>query len=115
MADTEAICRLVSLALRGGVDASKVVKQLRGIGGSAQVFSKGSKVTSIPDAIAQVLARQAGLDAKTWIGADVLRSSKHRHTQKLSASPLVGLAASLGRFGPVRFLLGNDLYLKCEK
>ena len=62
MADTEAICRLVSLALRSDVDVAQVVKQLRGIGGSAQVFSKGSKVASIPDAIAQVLARQAGIN-----------------------------------------------------
>jgi ribonucleoside-diphosphate reductase alpha chain len=57
MADTEAICRLISMALRSGVSAASVVRQLRGIGGSNQVFSSGTKVTSIPDAIAQVLAR----------------------------------------------------------
>ncbi|MFH1686393.1 MAG: vitamin B12-dependent ribonucleotide reductase [bacterium] len=62
MADTEAICRLVSLTLRSGVEVAQVVKQLRGIGGSSQIYSQGSKVASIPDAIAQVLARQAGID-----------------------------------------------------
>jgi ribonucleoside-diphosphate reductase alpha chain len=58
MADTEAICRLISLALRSGVSVAKVIRQLRGIGGSSPVFSGGAKVSSIPDAIAQVLERQ---------------------------------------------------------
>jgi len=65
MADTEAICRLISLSLRSGVAVDKVIRQLRGIGGASQVFSGGSKVASIPDAIAQVLERhfgQAGSD-----------------------------------------------------
>jgi ribonucleoside-diphosphate reductase alpha chain len=60
MADTEAICRLVSLALRSHVPISRVIKQLRGIGGSSQVYSNGTKVSSIPDAIAQVLQRHFG-------------------------------------------------------
>ena len=63
MADTEAICRLISLALRSGVSAHQVIKQLRGIGGSSPVFSGGSKVSSIPDAIAQVLAKHVGGEA----------------------------------------------------
>ena len=60
MADTEAICRLVSLALRAHVPVQQIIKQLRGIGGSSPVFSGGSKVSSIPDAIAQVLQSQFG-------------------------------------------------------
>jgi len=60
MADTEAICRLISLALRSHVPVEKVIKQLRGIGGANQTFSGGSKVFSIPDAIAQILDRHFG-------------------------------------------------------
>jgi ribonucleoside-diphosphate reductase alpha chain len=60
MADTEAICRLISLALRSGVPVEQVIRQLRGIGGSSQVFAGGARVTSIPDAIAQVLERHFG-------------------------------------------------------
>ena len=60
MADTEAICRLISLALRSHVSVEKVIGQLRGIGGSNQTFSGGSKVFSIPDAIAQILHRHFG-------------------------------------------------------
>ena len=60
MADTEAICRLISLALRSHVAVQQIIRQLRGIGGSSQVFSDGARVTSIPDAIAQVLNRHFG-------------------------------------------------------
>jgi len=63
MADTEAICRLISLALRSGVPVEQVIKQLRGIGGASPIFSGGSKVSSIPDAIAQVLSKHFGTDA----------------------------------------------------
>jgi len=60
MADTEAICRLISLALRSGVPVEQVIKQLRGIGGSSQIFANGARIFSIPDAIAQVLQRRFG-------------------------------------------------------
>ena len=62
MADTEAICRLISLTLRSGVAVDQVIRQLRGIGGSSPVFTNGGKVSSIPDAIAQVLQRHFGSD-----------------------------------------------------
>jgi ribonucleoside-diphosphate reductase alpha chain len=64
MADTEAICRLISLALRSGVPVDAVIRQLRGIGGSSPVYSGGARVSSIPDAIAQVLHRWYGPTAK---------------------------------------------------
>jgi len=59
MADTEAICRLISLALRSSVPIDRIIRQLRGIGGSVQAFSKGGRVFSIPDAIAQHRAARA--------------------------------------------------------
>ncbi|MBU8932880.1 MAG: vitamin B12-dependent ribonucleotide reductase [candidate division Zixibacteria bacterium] len=74
MADTEAICRLISLALRSRVPVEKVIRQLRGIGGSNPTFSGGSKVFSIPDAIAQILHRHFGSDGSSpasKIGEDV--------------------------------------------
>jgi ribonucleoside-diphosphate reductase alpha chain len=57
-AKTEAIGRLVSLALRSGVKVDKVVKQLKGIGGEHPVFQNGGLVLSIPDAIARVLEQR---------------------------------------------------------
>ena len=60
MADTEAICRLISLAFRSGVPVRKVIEQLKGIGGSSPVFGNGGLISSIPDAIAQVLHTNFG-------------------------------------------------------
>lgn len=60
MADTEAICRLISLALRSGISVDKIVEQLMGIGGASQVFQEGERIMSIPDAIARVLNKHFG-------------------------------------------------------
>ncbi|UCG05335.1 MAG: vitamin B12-dependent ribonucleotide reductase [Desulfobacterales bacterium] len=57
-AKTEAIGRLVSLALRSGVTVDKIVDQLKGIGGEYPVFQDGGLVLSIPDAIARVLEKK---------------------------------------------------------
>jgi ribonucleoside-diphosphate reductase alpha chain len=57
-AKTEAIGRLVSLALRSGVTVDKIVNQLKGIGGEYPVFQDGGLVLSIPDAIARVLDKR---------------------------------------------------------
>lgn len=54
-AKAEAIGRLVSLALRSGIDVRAVVVQLRGIGGEHPVFRRKGILLSIPDAIAWVL------------------------------------------------------------
>lgn len=60
MADAEALGRMISLALRSGVDAKEVIAQLKGIGGSEQIFTEGGLVQSIPDAIAKILERHIG-------------------------------------------------------
>jgi ribonucleoside-diphosphate reductase alpha chain len=60
MADAEALGRLISLALRSGVEAKDVIGQLKGIGGSEPIFTEGGLVQSIPDAIAKVMERHIG-------------------------------------------------------
>ncbi|NVL93398.1 MAG: ribonucleotide-diphosphate reductase subunit alpha, partial [Desulfobacterales bacterium] len=57
-AKTEAIGRLVSLALRSGIRVDDIVEQLKGIGGEHPVFQEDGLVLSIPDAIAKVLANR---------------------------------------------------------
>jgi ribonucleoside-diphosphate reductase alpha chain len=54
-AKTEAIGRLVSLALRSGIQVQEIVDQLKGIGGEHPIFQNGGLVLSIPDAIGNVL------------------------------------------------------------
>ncbi len=60
MADAEALGRMISLALRTGVDPKDVISQLKGIGGSEPIFTEGGLVQSLPDAIAKVLERHFG-------------------------------------------------------
>ncbi len=60
MADTEAICRLISLALRSGVEVEDIIEQLEGIGGDSQVMATGGLIRSVPDAVAKVLRKHFG-------------------------------------------------------
>jgi ribonucleoside-diphosphate reductase alpha chain len=52
---TEAIARLISTALRSGVDPQEIADQLLGIGGSRAIGFGPNRVRSVPDAIGQFL------------------------------------------------------------
>ena len=60
MADTEAVCRLISLSLRSGLNVDDIIEQLVGIGGASPIYQNGGVVMSIPDAIAKVLKKHFG-------------------------------------------------------
>ncbi|MBU0992644.1 MAG: vitamin B12-dependent ribonucleotide reductase [Proteobacteria bacterium] len=57
-AKTEAIGRLISLALRSGVHVEEIIDQVKGITGEHTVFQNGGLVLSIPDAIGRVLEKR---------------------------------------------------------
>ncbi len=60
---TEAISRLISLALRSGIRPDVIIKQLKGIRCSSSVVAVGGVILSCPDAIAKAMERY--LKAKT--------------------------------------------------
>jgi ribonucleoside-diphosphate reductase alpha chain len=56
-AQTEAITRLISLALRSNVAIEEIIEQLKGIRGPDVSFSEQGMVFSLPDAVAKVLEK----------------------------------------------------------
>jgi len=56
-AQSEAISRLISLALRSGIDPGEVVEQLIGISGPVSVWEDGELILSTPDALGKALRR----------------------------------------------------------
>jgi ribonucleoside-diphosphate reductase alpha chain len=54
-AQSEAISRLISLALRSGIDPNAIVKQLKGISGPNPTWEDGRLILSTPDAIGRAL------------------------------------------------------------
>ncbi|WP_026487657.1 adenosylcobalamin-dependent ribonucleoside-diphosphate reductase [Caldanaerobius polysaccharolyticus] len=61
---TEAIARLISLALRSGVSVDEITDQLIGIGGANSVGFGPNRVTSVPDAIGKVLRASTNYEPK---------------------------------------------------
>jgi len=62
-AKAEAICRLISLSLRSGIDPQEIIDQLKGIRGPTSTWSEeGKMILSLPDAIAQILEKHLAKD-----------------------------------------------------
>lgn len=56
-ANLEAICRMISLALRSGVHIESVIRQIKGIRDPQPIWHKGEMILSLPDAIGQILEK----------------------------------------------------------
>ncbi len=74
---SEATSRLVSMALRSGVDVDSIIEQLRGIRCHSTLRQNGLKVLSCPDAIGRVLERVAEIR-----GADGAKGKSEKNGSK---------------------------------
>jgi len=95
VAFTEAIARLISLALRCGVSVDEIVTQLEGIGGARSVGFGPNRIMSVPDAIGQALRNLTQVEA-----GDNLAENNHQ----LELCPDCGTCA----------LIRAEGCLKCE-
>lgn len=88
---TEAVARLVSLALRSGINPDVVAKELLDIGGSKSVGFGNERVRSVPDGIGQFIMQELQGDSCTEEAIEV-RSS----ITSLCPSCGIALASSNG-------------------
>ncbi len=85
-AQSEAISRLISLALRSGIEPRELIKQLKGISGPTAVWDgQGGQILSTPDAIGKVLERY--LDEREEILASRAPSSPAKPADGTAAGP----------------------------
>ncbi len=52
---SEGICRLISMALRSGINPEEIINDLKGIRGPMPTFTDKGTILSLPDAIARIL------------------------------------------------------------
>lgn len=95
---SEATSRLVSIALRSGLDAHSIVDQLKGIRCPSTIRQKGLKVTSCPDAIGRLIEKVYKLQNGKNGGAKYIES--HERVSEYSENSPVPTA---------RFVEGHNI------
>ena len=90
----EAVGRLVSLALRGGIETKVIVEQLRGIRCPCPSWAGGKKIFSCADAIARVLEKRAGDQKDTVSVKDKEELQSQPQSQKKEQPKATGAATA---------------------
>jgi len=104
MSQLEAIGRLLSLALRSGIDINSIIQQLRGIRCPSPSWEKGGRIFSCSDAIARVIEKQLlnkpAKEEKSAPGADSntisFDSDSGGGSTKLKLGNVVGVCPDCG-------------------
>ena len=111
---TEAVSRLISLALRSGIDRDQIVKQIKGVRCPNQAWEKGGRIYSCADAIAKALERHSGADSNP----DQANESIHEAAKNIAETNgkgrdtvMVGVCPDCG--GPLEFESGCSVCRAC--
>ena len=88
MSQLEAIGRLLSLALRSGIETLSIIEQLRGIRCPSPSWEKGGRIFSCSDAIARVIERRMQ-DIKNRKSSDAKDASQSSSSGGGSAERLI--------------------------
>jgi ribonucleoside-diphosphate reductase alpha chain len=93
---SEAICRLISLALRAGVSTHRVVDDLKGIRGPMPIFTDKGTILSLPDAIGRILEEHIAEQTDT---VEELVAQTEAHLEEEVAVLSEAQTASVADFG----------------
>ncbi|NCB62568.1 MAG: vitamin B12-dependent ribonucleotide reductase [Clostridia bacterium] len=96
---SEATARLMSVALRAGVDSDELIRQLRGIRCPSCLRQQGVPVTSCPDAIAKAIEKVMKA-SKSGGGAVPVSEMKKVRTPAARRSDMTPAEAKLARYCP---------------
>jgi ribonucleoside-diphosphate reductase alpha chain len=108
---TEAVSRLISLALRSGIDKEQIIKQIKGVRCPNQVWEKGGRIYSCADAIAKALEQYIGGDFAER-GNDLdLAKNRAEINGRGSDSVMVGVCPDC--HGPLEFESGCSVCRLC--
>lgn len=89
---SEAICRLVSLALRSGISVEHIIDHLKGIRGPMPVLTEKGTILSLPDALGKILAEHVGLATNN-------HNPSETSAEKQAGLPFSNVSKSIADFG----------------
>ncbi len=110
---TEAVSRLISLALRSGIDKSKLIRQIKGVRCPNQAWEKGGKIYSCADAIAKALERHVGIDPEIYEEEEKADTAKSMAETNGRDSDKVMVGVCPDCHGPLEYESGCSVCRSC--
>ena len=110
---TEAVSRLISLALRSGIDRDQIIKQLKGVRCPNQAWEKGGRIYSCADAIAKAMERHDNSSQQTMQESDPRESAKNAAETNGKGSDKVMVGVCPDCHGPLEFESGCSVCRLC--
>ena len=110
---TEAVSRLVTLALRSGIQQDQIIKQLMGVRCPNQAWETGGRIYSCADAIAKALERHSGVHPVN-IETSAIQDTRKNNAEtngKVSTKAMVGVCPDC--HGPLEFESGCSVCKIC--
>ena len=118
-AQSEAISRLISLALRSGINPESIVKQLIGISGPNPTWEDGRLILSTPDAIGKALddhlknRSQQDSDSESRITHFTIANESEIHGKEIKDYTTKNISSCPDCGGPIQFESGCITCLGC--
>lgn len=107
----EAVSRLISLALRCGIEVEQIIKQLKGVRCPNQAWEKGGRIYSCADAVAKAIERYIGRDSRKPDSSIDLAQNIAETNGKGSDKAMVGVCPDC--YGPLEFESGCSVCRLC--